>query len=139
MALKGRLTSMMSNRLLSVWKFSGVPNVISREIQLRGITGTGPTPKNGRDGWSFDIGICSFLKAVKLMRFSAAPPLMRMCYSLMLMMVGEMSSGSYPAPAMVLGQLEALKLIDVSIHLWCSTTFGAGAAAATSRRRFFMM
>jgi hypothetical protein len=57
----------------------------------------------------------------------------------MLTLVGETTSESCPAPATLLGQLEALKLIDVSIHLWCGAAFGAGAAAATSRRRFLMM
>jgi hypothetical protein len=69
-------------------------------------------------GWSIDIGICSFL---------------------MLTTDGETSSGSCLTLAMLLGQSEALKLIDVSIHLWCDTAFGAGAAAATSRHRFLMM
>jgi hypothetical protein len=79
-------------------KFSGVLNVTGREIHPRGMTGIGPTPESGRDGWSFDIGICSFLKAVKLIRFSAAPPSIRMWYNLMLTMVGETSSGSWPLP-----------------------------------------
>jgi hypothetical protein len=57
----------------------------------------------------------------------------------MLMMVGETSSGSYPILAMLLGQSEASKLINVSINLWCGIAFGAGAAAATSPRIFFMM
>jgi hypothetical protein len=139
MALKGRLTSAISNRTLSVRKFSGVLNVTGREIQPRGITGTGPTPKNGCDCWSFDTSIYNFLKAAKLMKFSAAPLSIRMWYSLMLTMVGEMSSGRCPAPAMLSGQSEASKLIDVSFHLWCSSTFGAGAAAATSRCRFWTM
>jgi hypothetical protein len=119
--------------------FSGVPNVTGREIQPRGITETGPTPENGRDDWSFDINICSFLKAAKLIRFSASPPSIRTWYNLMLTMVGETSSGSCPALAMLLGQLEASKLIYISIHLWCAIAFGAGAAAATSQRRFLMM
>jgi hypothetical protein len=53
------------------------PNVIGREIQPRGITDTGPTPENGRDGWSFPIDICSFLKATRLMRLRVAPPSIR--------------------------------------------------------------
>jgi hypothetical protein len=73
------------------------------------------------------------------MRFSATPPSIRMWYSLMLMMVGETSSGSYLTPAMLLGQSEASKLIDISIHLWCGTAFGAGVATATSQHRIFMM
>jgi hypothetical protein len=106
--------------------------VTGREIQPRGITGTGPTLENGRDGWSFDISICSFLRAAKLIRFSAAPPSIRTWYNLMLMMNGETSSGSYPARAMLLRQSEVSKLIDVSIHLWCDAAFGAGVAATTS-------
>jgi hypothetical protein len=74
MALKGRLTFTTLNRTLSVRKFSGILNVTRRGTQSRGITKTGPTLENGRDGWSFDIGISSFLKAAKLIRFSAAPP-----------------------------------------------------------------
>jgi hypothetical protein len=74
MALKGRLTSVMSNRMLYVWKFSSVPNVTGRQIQPCGISGTGPTSENGRDGWSFNIGIYNILKTTKLMRFSAIPP-----------------------------------------------------------------
>jgi hypothetical protein len=85
---------MTSNMTLSVRKFSGVPNVTGREIHPRGMTGTRPTPDNGCDGWSFDTSICSFLKATKLIRLSAAPPSIRTWYSLMLMMVGETSSGS---------------------------------------------
>jgi hypothetical protein len=139
MALKGRLTSAMSNRALFVQKFPDVPNVTRREIQRHGITGTGPTPENGSGSWSFDISIYSFLKAAKLIRFSAAPPSIRMWYILMLMMVEEMKSRSYLAPAILLGQSEVSKLIDVSIHLWCGVAFGAGAATTTSRRRFLMM
>jgi hypothetical protein len=64
---------------------------------------------------------------------------MRTWYNLTLMMVRETSNGSYTAPAMLLGQSEALKPIDVSIHLWCGDALGAGMAAATSQRRFLMM
>jgi hypothetical protein len=135
MALKGRLTYTTLNRTLSVQKFSDILNVIRREIQLRGINDTGPTPENGRDGWSLDIGICSFMKAARLMRLRAAPPSIRTWYNLMLTMVGEMINGSCTAPAMLLGQSEASKLISISIHLHCGPTLGAGAAAATSQRR----
>jgi hypothetical protein len=99
MALNGRLTSTMSNRALSVQKFSDVPNVSRREIQRHGITGTGPTPENGSGSWSFDISICSFLKAAKLIRFSAAPPSIRMWYIMMLMMVrGRRAGATWPLP-----------------------------------------
>jgi hypothetical protein len=84
----------MSNMTLFVRKFSGVLNVTGREMHLCGMTGIGPTSENGCDGWSFDIGICSFLKAAKLIRFSAAPPSIRTWYNLTLMMVEETSSGS---------------------------------------------
>jgi hypothetical protein len=57
----------------------------------------------------------------------------------MLMIVGETSSGTCPALAMLLGQSEALKMIDVSIHLWCGATLGLGRATATSQRKFLMM
>jgi hypothetical protein len=50
-------------------------------------------------------------------------------------MVGETSSGSCLSPAMFLGQLEASKLIDVSILLWWGAGLGVGAAATTIRRR----
>jgi hypothetical protein len=139
MALKGRLTSATSNRTLSVRKFSGVLNVTGREMHLHGMTGTGPTHENGCDGWSFDIGIYRFLKAAKLIRFSVVPSSIRIWYSLTLMMVKETSSGSYPAPAMLLGQSVASKLIGVSIYLWCGAALGADATVATSRRRFLTM
>jgi hypothetical protein len=100
-----------------------------------GTTSTGPTPENGQDGVRFDIEICSFLKAVRLMRLSVAPPSIKKWYNLTLEMVGEMISGSYPAPVMFLGQSEASKPIDVSIHLWCGAAPGEGPAAATARRR----
>jgi hypothetical protein len=103
MVLKERLTSATSNRALSVRKFSGVPNVTKREIQLPGIIRTGPTSENERDCWSFDIDICSFLKVAKLIRFSVAPQSIKTWYNLILMMAGETSSGSYPIPAMLLG------------------------------------
>jgi hypothetical protein len=95
--------------------------------------------ENGHDGQSFDISICSFLKAAKLIRCSTAPPSIRTCYGLTLMMVRKTSSGTCLPPAMLLGQSEASKLIDVSIHLWCGAALGAGTTAATSRRRFLMM
>jgi hypothetical protein len=120
-------------------KFSGVLNVTGREIDPYRMTSTGPTLENGRDDWSFEIGICSFLKAAKLIRYNAAPPSIRTWYNLTLMMVGETSSGSYPTPAMLLGQSEASKLIDVSINLWCGAALGAGAVSTTSRRRFLTM
>jgi hypothetical protein len=104
MALNGRLTSATSKMTLSVWKFSIVSNVIGREMKPSGVTDTGPTLENGRDGWSFSIGICSFLKAARLMRLRVAPPSIKTWYSLTLEMVGETSSGSYLAPAMLLGQ-----------------------------------
>jgi hypothetical protein len=87
--VEGRLTSATLKRILTMQKFSGVPNVTGREIQPCGITDTGPTLENGHDGWSFDIRICSFLKAVRLIMLRAAPLSMRTCYSLMLAMVGE--------------------------------------------------
>jgi hypothetical protein len=99
MTLKGRLTSTMLNRTLSVRKFSCISNVTEMEMQPHGITKTRPTPENGRDNWSFDIGMCTFLKATKLIKFSVVPPLIRTWYNLMLTMVGETSSGSCPTPA----------------------------------------
>jgi hypothetical protein len=50
MAWNGRMTYATSKRTLSVWKFSVVPNVTGREMQLRYVTDIGPTPENGRDG-----------------------------------------------------------------------------------------
>jgi hypothetical protein len=95
MALKGRLTSTTSNRTLSMQKFSSVPNVTRREIHPHGMTSTGPILENGRDGWSIDIGICSFLKAAKLVKFSNAPPSIMTWYNVMLTMVGEASNRSW--------------------------------------------
>jgi hypothetical protein len=75
---------MTSTRMLSMRKYSGILNVTGREIQPRGMTGTGPTLENGCDGWSFDIKICILLKATRLMWLSTAPPSIRMWHSLML-------------------------------------------------------
>jgi hypothetical protein len=136
MVLKGRLTYTTSKRKLSV-QFSGVPNLTGREMLPCDITDTGPTPENGHDGASFDIEICSFLKAMRLMRLRAAPPSTRTWYNRMLAIVRETSNGSCPAPALFLGQSEASKLIDVSIHLWCGTTSGLCVAAATTWHRVF--
>jgi hypothetical protein len=132
MALNGRLTSATSKTTLSVRKFSAVQNVTGREMQPHGVTDTGPTLENGRDAWNFPIGICSFLKAARLMRLRAAPPLIKMWYSLTLEMIGETSSGSYLTPSMLLGQTEESNSIGVSTHLRCGTAFGVGAAAAIS-------
>jgi hypothetical protein len=77
-----------------VRKFSAVPNVTGREMQPCGVTDTEPTSENGRDGWSFPIGICSFLKATRLIRLRAAPPSIKMWYNLTLEMVGETKSRS---------------------------------------------
>jgi hypothetical protein len=63
-----------------VRKFSAVPNVTGRELQPRGVTNTGPTLENGRDGWSYPIGICIFLKAARLMSLRAAPPSIKTWY-----------------------------------------------------------
>jgi hypothetical protein len=49
------------------------------------------------------------------------------------------SSGSYPAPAMLLGQSVASNPIGVFTHLRCGAAFGAGATAAISRRKVLMM
>jgi hypothetical protein len=132
MALKGRLTSATLLRMLSVRKFSSIPIVTEREIQPCGITEIGPTLENGRDGWSFNIGICGFLKTARLIRLRAAPLSMRTWYSLMLAIVGETISGRF------LGQSVASKLISVSIHLRCGATPRVGAIAATMRRRVLM-
>jgi hypothetical protein len=94
MALNGRLTYATSKRTLSVRKFSAVLNVTGREMQPSSVTDTGPTPENGRDGWSFSIGIYSFLKATRLMRLRAAPPSIKTWYNLTLEMVRETNSGS---------------------------------------------
>jgi hypothetical protein len=94
----------------------------------------GPTLKNGREGESLDMGICSFCKAARLMRLRVVPPSIRTWYSLMLVMVGEMTSRSYPAPNMFLGQSEALNMIDICIHLWWATAHDAGVAATIARR-----
>jgi hypothetical protein len=134
MALNGSLTSATSKRTLSVRKFSAVPNVTGREMQPRGVTDTRPAPENGYDSWSFPIGICSFLKAARLMRLRAAPPSIKTWYNLTLEMVGETSSGSYPASAMLLVQSKASKLIRISTHLRCDAAFTSGAATAISRR-----
>jgi hypothetical protein len=72
------------------------------------------------------------------MRLRAAPPSTRIWYSLTLVMVGEMGSGSYPALAMFLGQSEASKPIDVSIHLLWDNALSAGATTTTIRRRVLM-
>jgi hypothetical protein len=58
---------------------------------------------HSREWASLEIGICSFLKATRLMTLRAAPLSTRMWYNLMLVMVGEMSSRSCPTPAMFLG------------------------------------
>jgi hypothetical protein len=50
MGLNGRMTSTMLKRTLSVRKLSATLNVTRREMQLCGITDTGPTPENGHDG-----------------------------------------------------------------------------------------
>jgi hypothetical protein len=121
MTLKGRLTSVASKRTLYVRKFIGILNVTGSKIQPHSITDTGPTQENGHEGWSFNIMICSFLKAARLIRLRVAPPSIRMWYNLMLVMVGETINGSCPAPAKLLGQSEASKLIDASIHLRCGT------------------
>jgi hypothetical protein len=98
-----------------------------------------PTPENGCEGESLDMGIYSFWKAVRLMRLRVALPSIKMRYSLTLAMVREMTSGSYPANAMFLGQSEASNVIDVSIHLWWGATLSAGVAAATTRCNVLMM
>jgi hypothetical protein len=103
MALNERLTSATSKRTLSMRKLSAVPNVTGREMQPRGITDTWPTPENRCDGWSFAIGICSFLVGSRLLRLRAAHPSIRTWYSLTLTMVGETSSGSYQVLTMLLG------------------------------------
>jgi hypothetical protein len=69
------------------------------------------------------------------MRLRATPPSIRTWYSLTLAMVGETSSSSYPAPAMLLGQSEASNPIEVSTHMRCGATFDARAAAAISQRK----
>jgi hypothetical protein len=134
-ALNERLTSATSKRTLSMRKFSAVPNVTGREMQSHGVTDTGPTPENGHDGWSFPIGICSFLKAARLMRLRVTPPSIKTWYNMTLEMVRKTSRGSYPAPTLLLGQSEASNPIGVSTHLWCGAAFGARATAAISQRR----
>jgi hypothetical protein len=73
------------------------------------------------------------------MRLSVAPPSIRTWYNLTLTMVGETSSGSCPVPTMLLGQSVTSNPIGVSTHLLCGAAFGAGAAAAISRRKVLKM
>jgi hypothetical protein len=103
MALKGRLTSSTSKSLLSVRYFSDVPNVTGRDMLPREMMEPEPTRENRHEGESLDMGICSFGKAVRLMRFRATPPSIRMWYNMTLAMVGETTSGSYSVPIMFLG------------------------------------
>jgi hypothetical protein len=97
-------------------KFSSDPNVTGSEMLPRGYTSCGPTPKNGREGPSRDLGICSCLNATWLMTLSLAPPSIRTWCSSMLAMIGAVMSGSILAPAMFLGQSDALKDIVVVLH-----------------------
>jgi hypothetical protein len=138
MALKGTLTSAMLKTMLSVRSFSSVPSIIGWEMLPRGMMEPRPTPKNGCEGSSLDMGIYNFWKAARLIRLRAAPPSIRMWYNLMLAMVREMTSGSYPAPTIFLGQSEASKQIDISIHLWCGAALGAGAVVVIARHRVLM-
>jgi hypothetical protein len=103
MALKGRLTFTMSKMTLSVQLFSGILNVTQREMLPRGMIYPRPTPENGCEGESLDMGNYSFWKTVRLMRLRAAPPSIWTWYSLTLAMVRETTNGSCPAPAMFLG------------------------------------
>jgi hypothetical protein len=84
----------------------------------RGMMEPGPTPENGRGGESLDMEIWYSCKAARLMRLRATPPSIKVWYNLMVVMVGEMTSGSYSTPDMFLGQSQASNMIDVSIHLW---------------------
>jgi hypothetical protein len=104
----------------------------------RGMMEPRPTPKNGHEGESLDMEICSFWKATRLMRLRAAPPSTRMWYNLMLAMVGEMTSRSYPTPDMFLGQSDASNSIDVSIHLWWGAARGVGTTAAITQHSVLM-
>jgi hypothetical protein len=104
-----------------------------------GMMDPGPTPKNGREEESLDMEICIFCKAAKLMRLRATLPSIRMWYNLVLAMVGETTSRSYPAPDMFLGQSEASNAIDVSIHSWWGTAHSAGVAAAIAQCSVLMM
>jgi hypothetical protein len=61
-----------------------------------------------------------------------------MWYSLILAMVGEMTSGSYSAPTMFLGQFEALNSINVSIHLWWGATLDVGVATTIAQHTVLM-
>jgi hypothetical protein len=133
MALKGRLSSATSKMTLSVRLFSGVLNVTEREMLPRGVMELRPTPENGREGESLDMGIYNFWKAVRLMRLRATLSSIKTWYSLTLAMVGETTSRSCPAPAMFLGQSKASNVIDVSIHLWWGAALGLVAAAATAQ------
>jgi hypothetical protein len=111
-----------------------------REMLPCGMMKPGPTPKNEREGEILDTAICSFWKAaVRLMRLRAAPPSIRMWYSLTLVMVEEITSGSCLAHAMFLGQSEAPNTVNVSSHLWWGTALGMGAAVATTRHNILMM
>jgi hypothetical protein len=73
------------------------------------------------------------------MRLSVAPPLIKTWYNLTLAMVGEISSGSCPAPAMLLGQSEASNPTRVSTHLRCGTAYGARGAATISQHKVLTM
>jgi hypothetical protein len=108
-------------------------------MQPRGITDTGPNPENGRDGWSFPISIYSFLKAARLIRLRDVPLSIRTWYNLTLVIVGETSSRSCPAPAMLLGQTVASNPTRVSTHLRCGAAFSAWAATVISQRKVLMM
>jgi hypothetical protein len=51
-------------------------------------------------------------------------------------MVGAVTSGSTPAPAMFSGQSDGPKEMAVFFHRWCGAAFGvAGFTERTSRRR----
>jgi hypothetical protein len=57
----------------------------------------------------------------------------------MFAMAGEISSGSCPPSAMLLGQSEASNPIGVSTHLQCGAAFAARAAVAISQCKVLLM
>jgi hypothetical protein len=70
------------------------------------------------------------------MTLRPAPPSISTLWSLMLAMVGAVTSGSTPAPAMFSGQSDGPKEMVVLLHRWWGAAFGAlGLTEKTSRRR----
>lgn len=132
MPLLGSSKSATSMTTLSVRKLSFVLKVTTEATRSIGMVTPRVALEKGRVGHRLPGGTYIFSNTAEDKRFSPAPPSTSMFVALMLQIMGEITRGSYPTPAVLLGWCSLPKTIKVSDHLSGHDASSLGSSTFTS-------